>query len=235
MIKTAVIIAGGEGIRFKPLSDNKPKAMIEVHGQPMLFWIIQWLKSQSIKNLVLGVAYKKERIYDYMAQNKNFGMNVQFSEHTLEGGTAQGFKLAISRFVRDEVYLAMNCDEITNLSIPLLYEAHKAQNALATLAVTPFHCRFSTVNLEKDGVISGFKYGHILENVLVSIGIYIFNAKLVEYLPETGSIENLVFSKLAQEKKLGSYRLAAHEEWISVNDPKNVHEVEENLHILTRK
>ena len=69
---------------------------------------------------------------------------------------------------------------------------------------------------------------------MVSIGIYIFNAQLIDYLPDSGSIEHVVFTRLAQEKKLGSYRLSEGEEWISVNDPKNVREVEENLHILTR-
>lgn len=234
MIKTAVIIAGGEGSRLKPLSDNKPKAMVEIHGKPMLHWTLNWLKAQGITKVVVGVAYKKEKIYEFIEATKGLGLDVRFSEHTLEGGTAQGFKLAIQRHVQDETYLAMNCDEITSLNISNLYAVHQKQQPIVTMAVAPFHCRFSTVNLEQDGTISGFKYGHVLDTVLVSIGIYIFNKAIFEYMPDTGSIENAVFTRLAKEKRIASYRLAKNEEWISVNDIKNVKEVEENLHILTQ-
>src|SRR5437870_2588440 len=66
MYKTAVIIAGGEGSRLKPLSNNKPKAMVVVNARPMLYWILRWLKFHGVKNVVLGVAYKKEKIISYL-------------------------------------------------------------------------------------------------------------------------------------------------------------------------
>lgn len=232
MIKTAVIIAGGEGSRLKPLADNKPKAMVEINGQPMLYWIIRWLKFHGIKNLVIGVAYKKERIFEFMRKNRNFGLQVNFSVHTLEGGTAQGFKLAISRFIQDENFLAMNCDEVTNMDIGNLVRVHETKKPLVTMALAPFHCRFSVVENSADGLISGFKYGHILEDVLVSIGIYVFNSKVLDYIPSTGSIEDAVFSRLAKKRMMAAYRLRGNEQWISVNNVKNVREVEENPQLL---
>jgi NDP-sugar pyrophosphorylase family protein len=235
MIETAVIIAGGEGSRLKPLSNNKPKAMVEVNGRPMLYWIVRWLKFHGIRNLVIGVAYKKEKIISYLKQNKNFGLNISFSVHTLEGGTAQGFQLAISRFVTDDNFIAMNCDEITNLNLGNLIRAHEQQGPIVTMALAPFYCRFSVVETLPNGFIKGFKYGHMLQDVPVSIGIYVFNRKILDHIPAQGSIEHAVFTPLAKKNQIAGYHLAPDEQWISVNDTKNVREVEENPQLLRLK
>ena len=232
MIRTAVIIAGGEGSRLKPLANNKPKAMVEINGRPMLYWIIQWLKFHGIRSVVIGVAYKKEKILEFMRKNRNFGLDAHFSVHTLEGGTAQGFKLAISRFVKDENFLAMNCDEVTNMDIGNLVRLHEARQPLVTMALAPFHCRFSVVETTRHGFISGFKYGYVLKEVPVSMGVYIFNLKILDYIPDTGSIEHAVFTHLAKKRRMAAYCLRKNEEWISVNNVKNVREVEENPQLL---
>jgi len=227
-LNTAVIIAGGEGARLKPLTDDRPKALVEINGKPLLYWVIHWLKSYGIKHLVIGVAYKKEKIYEFMKHNNNFGLNVDFSEHTVDGGTAQGFKLAIKRFVKDENFLAMNGDELTNMDISKLWEKHNEKKPLITMAIAPFHCRFSVVEVN-DGKISGFKYGHRLPNVPVSIGIYIFNQKVFDLIPEKGSIEDLVFAKIAKENKMLPYMLSGIEEWVSVNTIKDISDAEERI------
>jgi len=66
-VKTAVILAGGAGLRLRPLSNDKPKVMIELLGKPILQWVVEWLEFNNISNLVIGVAYKKESIMDYSA------------------------------------------------------------------------------------------------------------------------------------------------------------------------
>jgi mannose-1-phosphate guanylyltransferase/phosphomannomutase len=235
MFQTAVIIAGGEGSRLKPLSNNKPKAMVEINGHPMLYWTLRWLQFHGIKNVAIGVAYKKEKIISYMKANRNFGLNANISVHTVEGGTAQGFRLAISRFVKDENFVAMNCDEITNMNLPNLVAVHQKKRPIVTMALAPFHCRFSVVETTANGLIGGFKYGHILPNVPISIGIYTFNRKILDLIPETGSIEHTVFTPLAKKRKMAYYGLGKEEQWISVNDVKNVREVEENPQLLELK
>jgi NDP-sugar pyrophosphorylase family protein len=235
MLRTAVIIAGGEGSRLKPLSNNKPKAMVEINGRPMLYWALRWLKFHGVKNVVIGVAYKKEKILSYMKANKNFGLNAQFSVHTLEGGTAQGFRLAISRFVTDKNFIAMNCDEVTNMNLAKLVYVHEKKQPLVTMALAPFHCRFSVVETARDGFISGFKFGQMLPEVPVSIGIYAFNRGILSHIPETGSIEHAVFTPLAKKRRIACYRLSEDEQWLSVNDVKNVHEVKENPQLLQLK
>ncbi|MDD5181720.1 MAG: nucleotidyltransferase family protein [Candidatus Nanoarchaeia archaeon] len=229
MVQTAVIIAGGEGSRLKPLTNDIPKALAPIAGKPMLYWVIHWLKLQGIKNVVIGVAFKKEKIIDYLKENNNFGLNVQISVHTTEGGTAQGFKLAISRYVKDEDFLGMNCDELTNLNLGDMYRIHQKNNPLLTMALAPFHCRFSVVDVEDDCTVSGFRYGKRLRDTLVSIGIYIFNKKIVDLIPDTGSIEDLLFAKIAKDGKIAAYELAKDEAWISVNSIKDIQDAEAHL------
>jgi NDP-sugar pyrophosphorylase family protein len=227
-VRTAVLIAGGEGARLMPLTADRPKTLVEVGGKPLLYWIIQWLKSYGIKHLVIGVAYKKEKIFEYMAQNKNFGLEVDFSEHTLEGGTAQGFKRAM-RFVKDEDFVAMNADELTNMDLNDMIREHEASKPLVTMALSPFYCRFSVVESDDNHKVTRFQYGKRIPNVNVSNGIYIFNSKILAYIPDTGSIEDLLFAKLAQDGKLMSYLMKDSDDWVSVNTVKEIREAEEKL------
>jgi len=229
MIKTAVIIAGGAALRLRPLTEDKPKTLMEVKGKPMLHWILLWLKKNGIEHVVIGVAYKKEQVYAYVRAN-DFGMKIDFSEHTVEGGTAQAFKLAINRFIKDEDFLAMNGDELTNLEISKLWDVHKAHNSVLTLALAPFHCRFSVVDVDGEGKLVGFERDKKLKNALIHIGINVFNKRMLEYIPDTGNIEEIVFKKLISENKgVFSYTLGGNEEWMSVNTQKDLDEANSYL------
>ena len=65
-LETAVIIAGGKGERLEEQTENLPKPMVSIKGVPLIERVIRWLKQNNVKNLVIGVAYKKEKIMDYL-------------------------------------------------------------------------------------------------------------------------------------------------------------------------
>ena len=222
-MKTAVIIAGGRGERLKPLTDEIPKTLLPINGEPILYWIIKWLKSYGVKELVVGVAYKKELIYSFFEQNSNFGMNVQFSEHSVEGGTAEGFKQAI-RFVRDDNFIAMNSDELTNMNLGNLWDKHIKSGLPVTMALSYYNAKLSVVKIDPSDQVVSFEYGHKIKEILVSIGIYIFNKSVFEEIPEIGSIEDTLFPSLSSKRKLGSYVLSNEEEWVTVNNLKELAE-----------
>ncbi len=229
MITTAVIIAGGASLRLRPLSDDRPKTLIEVRGKPILCWILQWLKKNGIGHAVIGVAYKKEMIYDYIKANDNFGMKIDFSEHTVEGGTAQAFKLAISRFVKDDDFLAMNGDELSNMSLSHLWEVHSKHRAVATIALAPFHSRFTIVELDGKSRVTGFAREKKLHDAPVHIGINVFNRKIMDYIPDTGNFEESVFPPLIKQGSLFYYMLRDDETWMSVNTQKDLEEANSSL------
>ncbi len=229
-IKTAIIIAGGEGSRLWPLTEGNPKAMVEVNKKPLIYYDIQWLKSYGIEHIVIGVAYHKEKIIDYIKENDNFGVKIDISEHTVNGGTAEAFNLAISRFVRDENFVGMNCDELTNMNLSNMIAQHEAEKPLLTMALAPFYCRFSVVQFgEGSSKISGFQYGKKLQSVPVSIGIYAFNKAILPHIPKTGSIENTTFASLASIGMATGYMLDDNENWISINTMKDIKEAEAEI------
>ncbi len=233
-IRTAVMIVGGEGTRLRPLTDDLPKTLVKVGGEPILYWKILWLKSFGIKHLVLGVAYRKDKIYEYMRENNNFGLDVDFSEHTVEGGTAEGISLAIKRFVRDDDYLVMNGDDLTYILLDKMMEAHRKKKPMVTMGLSTLNVRSSIVDIE-DGIITGFRYGGKIIGVYLSMGVYIFNKNIEQILTDKGSIEDLVFAKLANERKMASYLLTERECWYSINTVKELAEVEEEKETWVNK
>ena len=223
-IKTAVILAGGEGLRLRPLTTDKPKVMISVAGKPILDWILQWLVGNRIARIVVGVAYKKDVVTEYVSR-LNLPARIEFSEHTVEGGTGEGFRLAIERFVQDDTFLAMNGDEITDINISRFANFHLRLGSLATIAVANLRSPFGVVKIN-DYKIVEFKEKAVLES-WVSTGIYAFNHGIVEYLPARGNIEDETFPKLARLGKLGAYRHSGF--WGTLNTLKDLHELEREL------
>lgn len=231
-IKTAVIIAGGAGERLRPFTDNIPKTLVDIAGKPILYWTIEYLKSYGINHIVIGVAYKKEKIYEYVKENKNFGIKIDFSEHSVEGGTAEAFKLAIKRHVTDANFIAMNSDELTNMDIRRLIDLHNESTPMpmVTMVLSPLYLKVSVVEINEKNRIVGFTYGKKMGNVLLSCGIYVFNSKIVDYIPDTGSIENTVFKKFAGEgDKMVAYVMGGNEEWATVNNIKEMAEAADRL------
>jgi mannose-1-phosphate guanylyltransferase len=231
-IETAVILVGGSGLRMRPFTEDMPKCMIPVQGKPLIYWVLSWLKSYGFRHVVMGVAYHKEVIINYLEENPQ-GLKIDFSEHTVEGETGEGFRLAITRFVNDEDFLAMNGDEITNLNLDRFVDMHLRSKPVATIAVSPMRSPFGILEIEGDDIV-GFKEKTLLENTLVSIGVYIFNHRIVSYLPTTGSIERIVFPELAKKRLLKACRLGSNEVWLTINSVKDLSVAEDEFAILRR-
>jgi len=219
-VQTGVILVGGAGLRMRPLTEDLPKCMMPLHGKPLIHWTLTWLRDYGFNHVVLGVAYRKEAVIEYVRENP-VGVDVDFSEHTQEGETGEGFRLAIERHVSDEDFLAMNGDELTNLNLERFVEFHLKQKPVATIAVSPMHSPFGILEIEGDDII-GFKEKPILEDKLVSVGIYVFNHAILDYLPLKGTIEKTAFPMLAERRLLKAFRLGKDERWLTINSVKDL-------------
>ncbi len=231
-IKTAVILVGGAGLRMRPFTEDMPKCMIPLQGKPLIYWIVSWLKNYGFEHIIMGVAYHKEVVVNYLNENPQ-GLKIDFSEHTVEGGTGEGFRLAISRFVKDEDFLAMNGDEITNLDLERFEELHLKNKPVATIAVAPMRSPFGVLEVENNDIV-GFKEKTLLENMPVSIGVYIFNRKILDYIPATGSIERTAFPLLAEKRLLKGCRLTPSEMWLTINSVKDLSVAEKDFLSIRR-
>jgi mannose-1-phosphate guanylyltransferase len=219
-IQTAVILVGGSGLRLRPLTDDRPKCMISLRGKPLLYWTITWLQNYGFEHIVLGVAYRKEAVINYIKEN-NFGIKIDFSEHTEEGETGEGFNLAIKRHVTDENFLAMNGDELTNMNLERFVDFHFAQKGIATIAASPMRSPFAILKIEGNNIIE-FREKPLLEDQLINSGIYVFNHSICDYLPTTGAIERTAFPALAEKRLLKAYILGKQEKWLTINSVKEL-------------
>jgi NDP-sugar pyrophosphorylase family protein len=206
--------------------------MIPLHGRPLIYWTLTWLRHYGLEHVVLGVSYRKEAVINYVKKNP-LGIKVDFSEHTQEGETGEGFRLAIKRHVNDEDFLAMNGDELTNLNLNKFAAFHLRHKPIATIAISPMHSPYAVLEINGND-ITRFSEKPILEDKLVSAGIYIFNHAISDYLPMKGSIEKTAFPSLAEKKFLKAYKLSENERWLTINSIKDLSMAEKEFTLIRR-
>jgi glucose-1-phosphate thymidylyltransferase len=223
--RTAVILSGGEGVRLRPITHDIPKGLVRVGEKPLLEWVIEWLKENGVSDLVIGVAYLKEKIMHHFGDGKRFGVDIRYSVHTVEGGTAEGLRLAITRFVDEPSFFALNGDQITDLNLKSMYRDHQQSGAIASIAVVHPRLPFGLVEVDAKGFCKGFKEKPVLEQVFSSIGIYAFDHQIIALLPRRGDVERTTFPKLATMNKLKAFKHAG--SFITVNSLRELEAAEE--------
>ncbi len=131
-----MLFAAGLGTRLQPLTNSKPKALVEINGKTLLQRSLESLKAQGISDVVINVHHFPDQLIDFLHQHNHFAMNIQISDERDELlDTGGGILNAISLFKPDEPILILNVDVLTNLSFRELLHFHQQEKALATLVV----------------------------------------------------------------------------------------------------
>lgn len=129
----AMIFAAGLGTRLRPLTDTRPKALIEVAGKPLLEHVIEKLKKAGFNDITINIHHFADMIVDYVQQHDNFGINIQFSdERTKLLNTGGGIKKAASLIWKDNdtaPVLIHNVDILSNADVKSFYQTHKEADA----------------------------------------------------------------------------------------------------------
>ncbi|MFX1282115.1 MAG: nucleotidyltransferase family protein [Promethearchaeota archaeon] len=229
-LQTGIILAGGKGLRLRPYTNEIPKPMIDLSGKPLVEWIIEWLISNGLTKIVIGVAYKKEKIINWV-KSKNFESEIIISHHYIESGTAGGIKHAIKNAkIKDEYFLAMNGDELTDLSLKNFFRFHVVNKKIVTILATPLRSNFGVIELGDQNIITAFKEKPIIDNIFINSGVYIFNNEIDSYLPWEGDIEKTTFVKLAMERKMVAFRYFGF--WRTVNTEKDLEIMKDEIKYL---
>jgi mannose-1-phosphate guanylyltransferase len=225
--KTAVVLSGGEGIRLRPITADLPKGLVKVGGKPLLQWVVEWLKANGVSNIVMGVAYLKDQITDFLGDGSRFGVGIQYSVHTVLGGTGEGFKLAITRYVEDETFFALNGDQITDLNLKTMLAKHRKNRTLSTIAVVHPRLPFGLVKVDKRDYCRGFEEKPLLKDVNISTGIYVFDREIIGHLPQVGDVERITFPKLSKVGKVAAFRHDG--TFITINSLRELEDAEKQL------
>ena len=225
--RTAVVLAGGPATRLRPLTENTPKGLIMVGGKPLLGWVMEWLRSCGVRNVVMGVAHLKDMIIEHFGEGSKYGLEIKYSVHTVEGGTAEGFRLAIQRYVQDGKFFAMNGDQIVDLRLADLYKFHLNHRAIATIVGGYARCAFGHLLTDKDGNLLSFLEKPLCDHVFISTGIYAFNRRILDYMPERGDVEETVFPELAKSKQVKVFPFKGR--FLTINTYKDLLEAEDEM------
>lgn len=133
----AMIFAAGLGTRLRPYTNDRPKAMVEVDGRPMIAHQMVKLKKAGFRRVVINVHHFAQQIIDYVNANDGFGLDVAFSDETgLLLDTGGGIRKALPLFDNDKPILIHNVDIFSNADLATLYSNHMVEGADASLLVS---------------------------------------------------------------------------------------------------
>ena len=133
----AMIFAAGLGTRLKPVTNEIPKALVNIGGQTLLERTVNTLESAGFNNIVINVHHFASQIKDYLVEKQNFGLNIKVSDETQHLlNTGGGLKAAASLFNDEEPILIHNVDIVSNVNLKHLYHLPSTLNAEAILLVS---------------------------------------------------------------------------------------------------
>src|SRR5271157_5538100 len=136
----AMILAAGLGTRLRPLTDDRPKALVEINGRTLLEIALSRLRNSGVREVIVNVYYFADMIVEYLKTNDNFGMTIEVSREDVLLDTGGGLKKAAYFFVEDssrpeEPFIVHNVDVLSTIDFRRMVQFHTEHQALATLAV----------------------------------------------------------------------------------------------------
>lgn len=132
----AMVLAAGLGTRLRPLTNDRPKALVELRGRTLLDITLSRLRDFGVRDVIINVHHFADMVADYLDSNANFGMHIELSREPILLDTGGGLKKAGYFFADDtEPFILHNVDVVSTIDFMRMIEFHKAQRALATLAV----------------------------------------------------------------------------------------------------
>ncbi len=222
----AAILVGGYGKRLRPLTDEKPKPLLELAGKPILAWQIEWLKKCGVDEMVLCVGYLKEKIIEHVGGGNRFGLKVGYVVEENPLGTGGALRNAEAFLKNEEKFLVVNGDIITDLDPARM--ADEIGGSVGIIALVPLKSPYGIVDTDKDGFARRFREKPIIPEYWINAGVYCFKPEIFDYLPDKGSIETVTFPKLAKESKLKAFKYKD-AFWKSIETHKDMEEAEASL------
>jgi NDP-sugar pyrophosphorylase family protein len=218
-------------MRLRPLTDDKPKALIPVKGRPIAEYQVDWLvKEGGVDAVTFACGYKWEKLKEHFGSSFN-GVSVDYSVEEEPLGTGGAVKKALASHPSEAICVVTNGDIITDLPLSRMIDAHRQAGEIsASMLVVPYRSRFGVVKIDKLKMVRDFIEKPSFPDVWINGGVYVLNAKrALKYLPERGDIERETFPNLVTRGELLSY--PHYGEWLFIDSLKDLKELEEGLSI----
>jgi len=183
----AVIMAGGEGTRLRPLTSNQPKPMLPMANRPMMEHVVQLLRTHGFDDIVVTVAFMANAIRSYFDDGSEFGVRMVYATEETPLGTAGSVRNAQAQL--DERFLVISGDVLTDIDLGAVVDHHVRTGALATIALKAVEdpLEFGIVITRDDGSIERFlekpTWGEVFSDT-INTGIYVLEPAIFDFIPE---------------------------------------------------
>jgi D-glycero-alpha-D-manno-heptose 1-phosphate guanylyltransferase len=237
-LPAVVILAGGLGTRLRAAYAAGPKSMAPVGGRPFLNYLLEWLQSQSVKQVILCVGYKRTHIQRYVGKGRKWGLRVTYSIEKELLGTGGAVKNA-ERLIPGKRLLVINGDTFLDVNLKELVQFHRRHEALATLAMVNVvdDQRYGSMRVDGKSRITTFlEKGEMpASNKLeegsrpINGGVYVFEKKLLNAIRASRpvSLEKKVFPRLVARKQMYGFLRDAY--FVDIGVPDDLRRAQNEL------
>jgi mannose-1-phosphate guanylyltransferase / phosphomannomutase len=182
----AVVMAGGEGTRLRPLTSNQPKPMVPIVGKPCMEHILELLRTHGFDDVIVTLAFLPQAIRGYFGDGESLGLNIEYSVEESPLGTAGSVRLASEKL--DDTVLVISGDALCDIDLTALLRSHKEKGAAVTIGLKSVEnpLEFGIVVTDDDGKIDRFlekpSWGQVFSDT-INTGIYVIEPEVLEHVP----------------------------------------------------
>jgi mannose-1-phosphate guanylyltransferase len=218
----ALVLAGGEGTRLRPLTLTLPKPVMPLAGRPFLTFMLDWLHRHGVDDVLLSCGYRSHDVERVLGDSHR-GMRLRYVIEDEPLGTAGPLRLAADSGVLAERVLVLNGDTLTDIDLTAEIAQHEATGAAATLALVPVEdtSSYGVVPTHEDGSVEAFleKQPGPAPTNRINAGAYVLERSVVDMVPpgRAVSIEREVFPELVGK---GLYGFLSDGYWIDIGTPE---------------
>jgi len=182
----AVVMAGGEGTRLRPLTSNQPKPLVPIVGKPCMEHILELLKKHGFEDVIVTVAFLPQAIRSYFGTGESLGIDLAYSVEESPAGTAGSVRLAAGRL--DDTFLVISGDALCDVDLGRLVEFHREKKASVTIGLKSVDnpLEFGIVVTDEDGRVERFlekpSWGQVFSDT-INTGIYVLEPEVLKHVP----------------------------------------------------
>jgi D-glycero-D-manno-heptose 1,7-bisphosphate phosphatase len=203
----AVILAGGRGERLSPLTDTLPKPMLRFNGHPFLHYLIEQLKEQGIREIIMLLGYLPETVIDYFGDGSQYGVSIKYSVSSVDNET--GARLRIAFNLLSSHFLMLYCDNYWPLRLAMMWDSFIKSGRLCQITVygnTDGYTR-DNVAVGNDGRVVKYDGSRTSPGLSgVDIGYAVINRSIIEMMPDENiRFEHYLYPRLIKKSELGAY------------------------------
>jgi mannose-1-phosphate guanylyltransferase/phosphomannomutase len=183
----AVVMAGGEGTRLRPLTSNQPKPMVPIVGKPCMEHILELLRSHGLTDVIVTVAFLPQAIRSYFGDGETLGLEIEYSVEESPLGTAGSVRLASGKL--DDTFLVISGDALCDFDLSRLVEVHREKGGAVTIGLKSVEnpLEFGIVVTDDDGRVERFlekpSWGQVFSDT-INTGIYVVEPEVLRHVPE---------------------------------------------------